>query len=200
MKVVLFDFDGVIVDSFAAAYKINAARFNPLTAEEYRRWFDGNIGKELKKRLSENSVDDFFKEYTAQMGSMAIVPGIIEVITDLAQRYTLDIISSSHSSSIKKFLETYRLEQYFQKVLGYDVETSKVIKIRAVMEESNIAPNDCLLITDTLGDIREAREAGIQSLAVTWGYHDKVTLESGSPYALVDLPPELIDSVDQYLR
>ena len=200
MKIVLFDFDGVIVDSFAAAYKINAARFNPLTAEEYRRWFDGNIGEELKKRLSENSVTYFFAEYATELGSMAIVPGIVEVIVALAQKYTLAIISSSHSSAIKKFLETHGLEKYFKEILGYDIETSKVIKIRTVMEESKISPNDCVLITDTLGDIREANEAGIKSLAVTWGYHDKETLESGSPYALATIPPELVSMVDQYLR
>lgn len=42
-KVVLFDFDGVLVDTFAASFGIYQA-FNPgLDAERYRSFFDGNI-------------------------------------------------------------------------------------------------------------------------------------------------------------
>ncbi len=196
-NLVLFDFDGVIVDSFAAGYKINVARFHSLTPDEFRQWFNGNIGEEFKKRLTKKGIVDLFKDYHSQLGQMAIVPGIAKVIVALAKKYTLIIISSTYTSSIKKALKTHGLEKYFDEFLGYDVETSKVIKIRGVLKKFHLSPKDCILITDTLGDIREAREAGVESVAVTWGYHDKETLERGSPCALISVPADLIREVDR---
>lgn len=43
MKAIIFDFDGIIHDTFELAYEIHK-QFNPEnTREKYRSYFDGNL-------------------------------------------------------------------------------------------------------------------------------------------------------------
>jgi len=55
-----------------------------------------------------------------------------------------------------------------------------------------VAPEHCLLIGDTSGDIETARAAGMQSVAVTWGFGTREQLASQHPDAIVDTPEELL--------
>lgn len=41
-------------------------------------------------------------------------------------------------------------------------------------------------ITDTSGDVREGKEAGIKTIATTWGYHTKEELVEAKPDYIVD--------------
>ena len=55
-------------------------------------------------------------------------------------------------------------------------------------------------MTDTLGDIREGNIAGVQTIGVTWGVHDRETLEKGSPLAIVDTVFELRDTIERFFN
>lgn len=46
----IFDFDGVIVDSFELNYAI-ACNFYNLTKDEYKSWFNGNIYDTIAKKI-----------------------------------------------------------------------------------------------------------------------------------------------------
>ena len=56
------------------------------------------------------------------------------------------------------------------------------------------------MITDTLGDLREASAVDLKTIAVTWGYHDEETLRKGNPAALVDNPAELAPQIESILK
>ena len=101
------------------------------------------------------------------------------------------IISSSNETVITKFLDDVGLNCYFEKVYGKRASTSKVEKFNMLFEDFNVKPDECLFITDTLGDLNEAEEVKVESIAVTWGYHDRKTLESGKSIAIVDSVEEL---------
>lgn len=57
---------------------------------------------------------------------------------------------------------------------------------------------DCVFITDTLGDMREAEEHGMEAIGCSWGFHPHTTLEKGLPFRIVDMPTELPDAVANY--
>ncbi len=120
---------------------------------------------------------------------------MVKVIKELAHRYTLIIISSTISSSISQFLERQGLADVFKEVLGNDVEKSKVKKINDVLRRYDIKPTETVFVTDTLGDIKEAKACGVESIAVTWGYHSTTTLEKGNPYKIIDHPKKIIETI-----
>src|SRR6185369_6110369 len=118
-------------------------------------------------------------------------------ILSLAPENRLAIVSSTNGSFIQDFLAKEGLLQYFSDILGSDVHISKTLKIRMILEKYNIMPVDAVFITDTLGDIKEANECGVRSIAVTWGLHDRSVLERGEPAKIVDDPQNLLKSIKE---
>jgi phosphoglycolate phosphatase len=47
-------------------------------------------------------------------------------------------------------------------------------------------------VGDTVGDIKEARLAGVKTVAVTWGWHNKERLEMASPDYVIETPDDLL--------
>ena len=199
---ILFDFDGVIADSFQAAYDVANMMCPHLTEDEHRRRFEGNF-HDWEEPVDRHTKDcredvDFFEEYVPRLQKSGIFSGMKEVIAELAQRYTLIIVSSTITSPIQDYLDTHDLSKYFSWVMGADVHKSKVEKIKMVFEKYSIGPANCIFITDTLGDMREAEKTDMGAIGVTWGFHKLETLEQGEPFRLVETPSALAVAIADY--
>jgi len=170
---ILFDFDGVIVDSFAPAFEVQKMICPHITEDIYRKRFEGNINdweEPINVHTEECRHDiDFFTEYIPRMEKDArVVPGMQEIINQLEKDYTLIVVSSTITSPIKKFLESRNMASHFAEIMGNDVHTSKVEKIKMVFSKYNIGSDDCVFITDTLGDMKEASKLNVGTIGVTW--------------------------------
>ena len=200
-KFVIFDFDGVIVDSFSLALEINRRTIPGLTLEEYSKKFEGNINETMAKyNFDTGREQEYFKEYGSCLNTRKLISGIKETILSLAQKYSLVIVSSTTTEIIKKYLRCHELKGSFLDVLGNDVNYSKVHKFKMIFKKYNIEANDCVFITDTLGDIREAEEVGIPTIAVTGGFHDEKTLKKGNPIAITHNSKDLLKKVESVLN
>lgn len=125
-----------------------------------------------------------------------IFPGMKDIIFELEKKYKLIVISSTLSFPIEEFLASHDLRSHFDWVMGNDVHKSKVEKIKMVFNKYNIGAEDCIFITDTLGDMSEAEEVKIPSIGVTWGFCTNETLQTGKAISLVNTPDELKSSID----
>ncbi len=202
---ILFDFDGVIADSFQLSFEITKMIYPRLIEDAYRELFEGNINDHRKQQniyTAEYRHDvDFDAEYRPRMkNEVKIVPEVKEVIIELEKNYTLIVVSSTITSPIREFLEKHELASHFAWIMGNDVHKSKVEKIKMVFEKYGIGPKDCVFITDTLGDMREATRAGVKSIGVTWGFHKPETLLRGEPFGLVEKPIELSTATGGYFK
>jgi HAD superfamily hydrolase (TIGR01549 family) len=192
-KFIFFDFDGVIADSFSAAFAVNKMIFPTSTEDDYRKRFEGNINEAASLKDEPKTDVDFFTEYTLLLPKCPIFEGMEEVVKKLAASHTLIIVSSTISDLIKEYLKSHQLDNYFTEVMGNDIHKSKITKIEMALSKYGMSEDDCLFITDTLGDIKEAHHVGIKAIAVTWGYQSRQTLELGQPSAIVDTPAELLE-------
>ena len=202
---ILFDFDGVIADSFQLAFEVSKMIYPNITEDALCRLFEGNINNKENWQdscMAECRHDiDFDAEYIPRMkNEVKIVPGIKEVIIELEKDYTLIIVSSTINSPIQEFLEKHGLANHFTQIMGNDVHTSKVEKIKMVFDKFGAEPKDCVFITDTLGDMREAEHTGVEAIGVTWGFHKPETLLIGKPFRLVDKPADLLGAVADYFK
>jgi len=191
-KLVMFDFDGVLVNTLDMALAINQEIRPAMTREEYLHKHEGNVLAAFDT-LSDamQSGIDFFAEYHKRLRHHEVIPALAEVIRDLARRYVLVIVSSTSTQIIREYLTQQRLEVYFDDILGKDVAPSKTTKLTMVCAQHRLVPAECAFITDTLGDLREAAAAGVPAIAVTWGYHPAETLARGNPAPLVHTPDQL---------
>lgn len=201
----LFDFDGVIVDSFDVNYQTYAEISpNPVSADAYRRFFDGNIFE-----VKDVAKDQLFEETENEdlmlhPFNLALIPrlmaahpfeGMVEVVKALGEQYTLVVISSSVTSPIEEYLRSHDLFELFDKVYGAEAHKSKSAKIDMMFAEFGATAEECVFITDTLGDMREAAHKGVQSIAVDWGFQPREVLAMGSPLAIVSTPQELLEQI-----
>jgi phosphoglycolate phosphatase len=199
-KVVIFDFDGVIVDSLRLAYSINKEMMPDLEFEEWQSWFEGNVYKRIREEhANDNSQDNFFEKYNAGVVNLLPVDGMSEVVRKLAEKYTLVVISSSTEKSIAKFLEKYGLSNCFQDILGRETHKAKVDKFHIILEKYNIQPKETLIITDSVGDIKEANEVGVRSVGVIWGVHNAKKLKEVNPHFIATKPSEVVAGVDSVM-
>ena len=121
---------------------------------------------------------------------------IKETISKLSQDYELFIASSSSVSNIKGLLEEQDCLKYFTEILGYDSSLSKLDKFKSLIKDYSLEPADVIFITDTKGDILQAREAKIgHIIGILGGWQDKKTLARANPEIIVDSFEELPQAV-----
>ncbi len=195
-QAILFDFDGVIVDSYDATYKIMHHEDPGLTSDTYKQWFNGNSTKTVKSTLSAAAVKDFFKRYLKQAATLPLVPGMLELIKQQAEEKQLFIVSATDARSIHAFLDEAGLSKCFTEVYGYESGANKTEKILEIRQVYNLGEQDCLFITDTVGDIREGLAAGVATVGVSWGYHTCDELSAAGPINVVHSPAELAREID----
>lgn len=202
---ILFDFDGVIADTFAPAFEVEKIMCPEATPEDYRSRFEGNINIPIEQgsyhtKNCRHDID-FFAEYIPRFKEQGkIFDGMAEVIKKLSIDNTLIIISSTITSPIQEFLVKNNIDTYFSEVMGNDVHTSKVKKMKMVFSQYKTDPKHCLFVTDTLGDITEAEKSGVQAIGVTWGFHGQDRLRRGKPLKIVQTPQELLTSIEEFFN
>ena len=176
-----------------------------VTKFAYRERFEGNI-HDWKDPVNTHTPEcrleiNFFTEYILRMKNrVKIFPEMKEVVVELGKNYTLIVISSSTTGSIQEFLARHNFINSFAEIMGNDVHNSKVEKIKMVFEKYKVVADDCVFITDTLGDIREAEKMQIGAIGVTWGFHTAETLLCGNPSQLVNKPNQLPLAVNEHFK
>ncbi|NLN20894.1 MAG: HAD family hydrolase [Syntrophomonadaceae bacterium] len=198
MGLVMFDYDGVIVDSYDQDYVdfVQVCRTHGLeinSKEEYDRLLDDNCYKVMKEYygLDEGTIDAILKEWekmSVNYVNLPIFKGIKDAIKKIAEQHRVIVITSNLSELVSTVLGKNGITE-FEDILGADVEKSKVKKIRRAMKSY---PSDIsYYIGDTAGDMIEAREAGAKTIAVSWGYQSAERLKKADPDYLVNSPEEL---------
>jgi phosphoglycolate phosphatase len=200
-KLFLFDFDGVLVDSLSLYEKsvnICLERIGkPLivSREEFLDLFEDNFYSAIAKRGVD--VGEFMAASKAvtpalDYGVVRPVTELIPVLAELKKRHGLIITSSNSSFAIRLMLAKFGFESYFDDVLGADFNFSKIEKILYAMGHYGTNGGHTVYVCDTAGDIREAREAGVKAVAVTWGWHPRERLERARPDAMIEQPEDLL--------
>jgi phosphoglycolate phosphatase-like HAD superfamily hydrolase len=200
-KLFLFDFDGVLVHSLPFYHNLVARCLQEIgqpvikTQAEYLDLFDENFYEALvKKGVDLERFMAVVKPHSFEAPHDGITPyyPIFPVLEKLNRNHILTIISSNASSVIYSIFERYQLRNYFREVLGSDFSLSKEEKIDHARVLYQKERKDICYVGDTVGDIKEARAAGIKIIAVTWGWHDKERLKRATPDYLIEDPEDLL--------
>ena len=207
-QLVIFDFDGVIANAFDQVWTIFKDFFarhqftKVSTKTAFRNLFFSNfytatelLGFDI---CHTPALQQEVQELLHDQYDPPIFEGMKDVIACLAERYCLAIESSNYHNPIMRFLKKQGLEKAFTLVVGADKEISKTKRLRVCVE--NVNPSRVLFVTDTVGDIREAKAAGIPVIGVAWGYQSYPQLKKEQPHAVVRSPAQLVQEINRYFK
>ncbi|OGI73811.1 hypothetical protein A3D42_03275 [Candidatus Nomurabacteria bacterium RIFCSPHIGHO2_02_FULL_41_18] len=197
-KLVLFDFDGVLVDTLIMSYEISKEVDNDLSMPAFKSLFDGNIFHSLNNHPTIKQHPDFFGRYAEKLREFTIPQSLKDLVRKLREEYQLAIVSAIPTHLINEILNRENA-LFFADVLGGDIHTSKVYKIKILLEKYAIASQNAVYTTDTVGDVLEARECGVKAVAVAWGFQEEATLQKATPAKIVHTPEALLEAVKEIL-
>ncbi len=192
IKMLIFDFDGVIDNNYDLHFSLSKKQIDGITREEHRKLFEGNIHVEREKLQARNTGFDLKKHFNAAKMSATTTLEIREALESLSKRYALGIISSGLEYGILGYLKNNHLDELFSFVYGFETGVLKSDKFNKVFETFRVTKDECLFVTDTLGDIREANAVGVGAIAIDSGYHERERLLKGQPLAIISHLSELV--------
>lgn len=184
IKAVLFDMDGVIIDSEPLHQKAYHGMFKevginvPSTLyESFTGQSTLNICKQLVLHFKLNRAPEelvtikrqIFKNLFFNDPELDLIPGVRELIQEYHKNGLILILASSASMpNINNVFTKFELDQYFKaKLSGADLKASKPhpeIFIKAA-EASGFKKEECMVIEDSTNGIKAAHAAGIYCVA-----------------------------------
>lgn len=180
IKTVIFDMDGVIVDSEPIHHYAFNQHFKELNIEvspEMYASFTGNSTKNVFEKLIAsfnlkqdinfliNRKRDLFNEAFDKKQDLFLLDGVLDLIKDLHKNgIQLILASSSAKVTIERIFKRFDLHQYFSHIVsGEDFPKSKpnpAIFVHAAFL-SNTKVENCIVIEDSTNGIKAAKSAGI---------------------------------------
>lgn len=194
LKAIIFDFDGVIGNTYSINFELSKQFHEGLSEQDFKDHHNGNVFEKPKINFKKGDYPIFFERQKHLFHNQHLFP-VKDVLPVLVEKFKLFIVSSTIDENVKYFLQLGNLTQFFTKILGSTTNPSKEVKFKMILSEEKLNPNECLFITDTIGDIIEARKLNIRVIAVTWGFHEKVVLEKEKPYKIVNNEKELLEAI-----
>lgn len=193
MKIAVFDFDGVLVDSRKAIYEaiseISKIKKVPiLTKEELLNYSTKELLKKLKIRWYETprfyklarKIVNLNKDY------IVIEPHILETFQEInLDKISIIILSSNSTNLISECITKYLNKIKITEIIGDISLFKKSRRIKKIIREYNIKNKDIIYIGDEIRDIIAAKKAKISSIAVLWGKENETLLAKENPTFIV---------------
>jgi len=204
IKNILFDLDGTLTDpktgiTTCVAYAAEKAGFGKHDPDEFISF----IGPPLKNQFMNHfNTDDatgdrllrFYRERFSVVGLFENEPyeGIAELLDKLNHLgFRLYVATSKPEIYSVRILEKFDLKKYFCKVYGSLLDGTHVEKeqlISHLLKQEKLNSDECIMIGDRKYDIIGAKENGIASVGVLYGYGcEKEFVDSGAEYIISDV-------------
>lgn len=206
MALIIFDYDGVLADTLDDLIHFGQQACDQLGVKHVVTQADlsnlevmsfATYGRACE--VQENLIDEFVKIslrlFAEKESPPAIFAGMSEVIQHFSNQHKLAIATTNSSQNVNLFLTQHGLSNLFHAVYGVDTPGSKAHKIALARER--FGEESVYMIGDALSDVRAAMEAGVASIAVTWGHQSLETLLRGEPDYVVNSPNSLIEVIER---
>lgn len=189
-KNIIFDFDGVIVDSnpikkdtyFITFSQVKGSRkiIEEAIIENPRKTRYGVIEailKKLKKRglIQFNNLKDKRDNYVTMYGEITEretikaeeIKGVERQLSNLSKKYSLFVLTSTIQKSIDKVVNGRGLKKYFKGVYGADSGTQNKPRIlKRIIKEHNFDPKEAVFVGDSEADYECAKYFGMTFIGI----------------------------------
>lgn len=191
MKAVIFDMDGVLVDSeplyeqHLQAFLVKLGVSQPELLEVNLK---GVSSRDTSKLLIETfrleyEIEEFitisrkaYLEHLNSLEELPAIPGVTQFVKYLHKSgYSLALASSASARRIDLFLTKLGLKRYFPVIAcGDDVERSKPAPdiFLLAAKKLGVKPQDCVVVEDARNGVQAAKAAGMKCIAYAGSEHN----------------------------
>ncbi len=190
----IFDLDGTLLDSAedicGALHTVLADVGRAACSNEEALSYIGANLRDLFRKLFPNDPSDYIDSLMAKYreayfarghASTIVYPWVTGVLSALPGRKA--VATSRRGETARSLLAQFGLLDYFDHVQGIDGIRYKPAPdiLLACASVMGISPRDCLMVGDSLADLRCARRAGMRICMVMHGYGDQAEIRRAKP-------------------
>lgn len=209
-RLVIFDLDGTLLDTIAdlaaaANYALQCLGYPVHPAEVIRSFVGNGINKLIERSLPEAERTEenvmrmrehfipYYNEHNADLSRP--YQGVSDLLRWLQDcGVMLAVASNKYQVATEKLVAHYFPEIRFAKVYGQRADVP--IKpdpavVLEIMEQTGTDKGEVLYVGDSGVDMQTGRNAGVDTVGVSWGFRPKSELQSFSPMAIVDCVEDL---------
>ncbi|CAM5326781.1 HAD-IA family hydrolase [Eoetvoesiella caeni] len=198
---VVFDWDGTLMDStHSIASSIQGACRDlsfPVPSDSEARWVIGlSLDIALYRLVPDLTAEQYplflesYKEhFHKQDTQLSFFEGVPELVSGLRQKKVmLGVATGKSRAGLDRMLQAQQWHHHFDITRCADESFGKPHPgmLLDIMQSLDLQPEQVLMVGDTSHDVLMARNAGMDSLAVSYGAHDKSTLLDSQPTVMVD--------------
>lgn len=208
-KYILFDLDGTLTDpglgitnsvmyalkkfNIEVADRSSLYKFiGPPLLDSFEKFY-GMAKEESQKAL------EYYREYFKPHGlyENEVYEGIEELLKELKENgKTLIVATSKPEEFAKEILRHFQLDKYFEFIAGATMDEKRVKKadvIAYALESCGVADVDAaIMIGDREHDVLGAKQVGLASIGVLYGYGDLEELENAGATYIAKTPEDIL--------
>ena len=214
-KLVIFDLDGTLLDTMedianGVNHALTSCGCRTIQVEECRKLVGHGIKnllhdalpqdmrtEQMQKKMSEH----FFPYYNAHMSDFTRpYPGIHEALREISSHgIKLAVASNKFQAGTEELVKKFFGDIDFVAVLGqregFPIKPDAGVVFEAMAEVPGIKPDEVLYCGDSDVDMQTGNNAGVKTLAVTWGFRTTAQLQAHNPWRMIDNTSEICDIV-----
>jgi phosphoglycolate phosphatase len=210
MSSVLFDLDGVLVDSRVAIttslnHALTAHGSAPRPPAELHRFigpaladvFADLLGQSRESERVVACVASYRAHYRDEsLRSTVLVEGVEPMLGEIGATRRLGIASSKPKAFSEPILEQLGIRDCFEVVAGPDLNPFGETKTTTIATALDTLGRPAVMVGDRSHDVVGAHANGIPCIGVTWGIGSRDELEAAGADAIVGLPGDLAQAVE----
>lgn len=194
-QAVLFDLDGTLMDTSegilsSVKYTIDVMGFEPIDDDYFETFIGPPIQHTLQRiyHLDDATRDKaaaVFREHysTVDLCKAKLYDGVLETLSELKQKgIKIAVATYKREDYTTKLLDEFGISPYCDWIQGSDFagKLTKADIIELCLQKLNVDKSKVLMVGDTEHDMIGAQNAGVDFLAVTFGFGFHDSREYGS--------------------
>lgn len=212
INTVIFDMDGTLLDTIedladATNAGLKACGYPDRSLDEIKSYVGNGVGVLIEKALPEGAPKEdmekclsVFKEYYALHWKDKTAPyeGILLLLDQLKQRgIKTAVISNKYDQAVTELARDYfpgKFDVTWGERPGVPRKPAPDA-IYAILDKLGAQKEQAVYVGDSEVDMATARNAGLASVGVTWGFRDRQLLEKEGAVYIIDQPQELLEII-----
>lgn len=181
LRVVILDFDGVVVESAGLKTEAFARLFEdfPGSVDEFvayhrknmgysrhrkiRHFYEGILGRAVPEGELERRSERFRALVHEGVLAAPLVRGVESFLARASGRYGRYVASGTPEEELRGIVAARRIGHLFEGVHGSPREKDEIV--RSILDREDAAPGEAVLVGDGDSDRRAAREVGVEFVA-----------------------------------